>query len=89
MEDAKDLNPRNVKVFRYTRQEPPSYDTHTPNIRSTILVFWLLSPPSGLAALHRRKKRGDRWHRSGSPGGSLRDQVLASLEPAFGRDRNH
>ncbi|TMQ90522.1 hypothetical protein ETD83_35065 [Actinomadura soli] len=26
-------------------------------------------------------------HRFGSPGGSLRDQVLASLEPAFGRDR--
>jgi hypothetical protein len=32
--------------------------------------------------------RGDRWHRFGSPGGSLRDQVLASLKPAFGRDRN-
>ncbi|RKS74466.1 hypothetical protein BZB76_2980 [Actinomadura pelletieri DSM 43383] len=26
-------------------------------------------------------------HRFGSPCGSLRDQVLASLEPAFGRDR--
>jgi hypothetical protein len=34
-------------------------------------------------------KSGDRWHRSGSPCGSLRDQVLASLEPAFGRDRDH
>ncbi|MEU8303622.1 hypothetical protein AB0C84_08665 [Actinomadura sp. NPDC048955] len=31
---------------------------------------------------------GDRWHRSDAPGGSLRDQVLASLKPAFGRDRN-
>jgi hypothetical protein len=31
--------------------------------------------------------RGDRWHRSGSPCGSLRDQILASLETAFGRDR--
>ncbi|MEU8306234.1 hypothetical protein AB0C84_22025, partial [Actinomadura sp. NPDC048955] len=37
-------------------------------------------PPSSINA-------GDRWHRSVSPGGSLRDQVLASLEPAFGRDR--
>jgi hypothetical protein len=32
-------------------------------------------------------KAGDRWHRSGSPCGSLRDQILASLESAFGRDR--
>ncbi|MEU4825215.1 hypothetical protein AB0H37_25360, partial [Actinomadura sp. NPDC023710] len=32
---------------------------------------------------------GDRWHRFGSPCGSLRDQILASLESAFGRDRNH
>ncbi|MEV0662289.1 hypothetical protein ACIBI3_34775 [Actinomadura luteofluorescens] len=33
-------------------------------------------------------KGGDRWHRFGSPGGSLRDQFLASLETAFGRDRD-
>jgi hypothetical protein len=32
-------------------------------------------------------KAGDRWHRSGSPCGSLHDQILASLESAFGRDR--
>ncbi|WP_258938517.1 hypothetical protein [Actinomadura luteofluorescens] len=39
-------------------------------------------PPSSI-------KAGDRWHRFGSPCGSLRDQILASLESAFGRDRNH
>jgi len=38
------------------------------------------------AFLQRAKRRS--LHRFGSPGGSLRDQVLASLEPGFARDRN-
>ncbi|MGW5418420.1 hypothetical protein, partial [Actinomadura geliboluensis] len=48
------------------------------------LVFWGVgawgAPP--------RTNHVRSLHRFGSPGGSLRDQVLASLEPAFGRDRD-
>ncbi len=63
------------------RRPPPRH----PHPRRVILRF---SPPSGLGGPPSSRNAGDRWHRSGSPGGSLRDQVLASLEPAFGRDRN-
>ncbi|GAA2291052.1 hypothetical protein GCM10010402_56910 [Actinomadura luteofluorescens] len=57
----------------------------------TLLTVSVLrfSPPSGPEGPPSSRNAGDRWHRSGSPGGSLRDQILASLESAFGRDRDH
>jgi hypothetical protein len=49
----------------------------------------LFSPPSGLGGPPSSIKAAIAGIAPARLGGSLRDQILASLESAFGRDRGH